>query len=387
VTTWTFEARSRLRPAAALPVVDVLLGAALALAAVVDTLDSQSIPRLAAIPAAAAAGAITLRTRAPFATGLVVAAGFLGYGLVPHTSTPMWTFITILVVAFSAGSRLTGRRRWSVAVALVAAAFFVQLVDSHRMPDELGWAEVYLTPLVLVLGPGFAGGLLQQARTQAAELRRLARELEEERQRHGIAAAEAERGRIARELHDVISHSVSVMVVQAGAAEQVLPADSPARTQVRAVREAGKEALLELRRQLGVLGAPTEGAAPLPGLDDLPRLVRARGATLTTEGTVASELAPGVGLAAYRVVQEALTNASRHASGGPVSVRVVHRPDGLEVDVVNGPGAPSGERGSGRGLVGMRERVELYGGRLDAGPSGSDWRVHAWLPLREWSPA
>jgi signal transduction histidine kinase len=88
----------------------------------------------------------------------------------------------------------------------------------------------------------------------------------------------------------------------------------------------------------------------------------------------------------YRVVQEALTNAARHASGSAVSVHLVHEPSGLEVDVVSGHGAPSGERGSGRGLIGMKERVQLYGGRLEAGSRGRDWLVHAWLPLAERSP-
>jgi signal transduction histidine kinase len=176
------------------------------------------------------------------------------------------------------------------------------------------------------------------------------------------------------------------MVVQAGAAEQVLPSDSPARAQIRAVRETGKEALSELRRQLGVLGRASGDAAPLPGLGDLPRLAHATGAALSCEGTVHADLAPGLGLAAYRVVQEALTNASRHAAGAAVRVRLVHHTDGIEVDIVNGPGIATGTQGSGRGLIGMRERVELYGGLLDAGRRGDGWRVHAWFPAAHGLP-
>jgi signal transduction histidine kinase len=381
----------RLRAGSTWPLVDVPVAAGLAVAAVADAVSSD-LKAAAAVLGAFAAGAVALRVRAPLVMGLVSAAAFAGYGAVPDTSTPMWTFLTVLVVAFSVGSQLDGRARVLALAALVAATYLVQLLDAHRMPDELGWAEVWVTPPVLILGPAVAGLLLQRARRQAAELSRLAAELEAERQRHVEAAAEAERNRIARELHDVISHSVSLMVVQAGAAEQLLPADDPARVQIRTVRTTGKEALAELRRQLGVLGRNgTNGvngaAAPMPGLDDLPRLVSGTGATLFREGDPGAEQTPaGIGLAAYRIVQEALTNAARHAAGAPVRVRLVHHADGLEVDVVNGPGRPTGDHGSGRGLAGMRERVELYGGLLDAGPRDGGWRVRAWLPLHAGTP-
>jgi signal transduction histidine kinase len=382
----TSTLREGVRPRTVGPVLDLLLGAVLMVAASIDTLGSADLRPVTVVPAALTAGAVALRTRAPMAMVVLAAGGFVVYALSPGTTSPMWAFVTVLVVAFSAGARLQGRELCTAAVALVTSAYVIQLVDAQRTPGELSWAEIYLTPPVLILGPVFAGWLLQRSQRQTTELRRLARELDEERHQHVAAAAEAERSRIARELHDVISHSVSVMVVQAGAAEQVLPADSPARVQVRAVREAGKAALAELRRQLGVLGTPGDGAAPLPGLDDLAHLVETSGATLTIDGTPPADVAPGVGLAAYRVVQEALTNASRHASGSAVEVRLAHHRDGLAIDVVNGAGSSSGERGSGRGLIGMRERVELYGGRLEAGSRGPGWRVQAWLPLRERAP-
>jgi signal transduction histidine kinase len=376
----------------------VLLGLVLAGAAVVDTLDSALDP-VTAVPAAVAAGSVLLRTRAPFVMALLCAVAFTGYAVLPDTNTPMWGFVALLLVGFSVGAHLTGRRMLTAAGVLVAMAYVVQVIDAHRVPGSLTWAETYLTPPVLILGPVLAGWLLQRSRRQAAELGRLAAELDAERERHAAAAAEAERNRIARELHDVISHSVSLMVVQAGAAEQLLAAEDPAREQIRTVRATGKEALAELRRQLGVLGSGSpdlperQGAdgvggtiAPMPGLDDLPRLVRATGARLTSEGDGPTDTPPGLGLAAYRIVQEALTNAARHAAGAPVRVRVVHHHDGLEVDVVNGPGRPSGDRGSGRGLAGMRERVELYGGLLDAGPRDGGWRVRAWLPLHAGAP-
>ncbi len=375
----------RLRQGSTSFLVDASLGALLAGWAVVDTLAEPALAPAACLPAAVASGSVALRTRAPMAMAAVASVGFLGYGLAPGTSTPLWSFVTILVVAFAVGAQLRGRRRWAAMSVLLLVTYAVQILDAHRSPGELTWGEVFLTPAVLVLGPALAGWLLQRARRQAVDLRRLAAELETERGRYAAAAAEAERSRIARELHDVISHSVSVMVVQAGAAEQLLPPGSPAREQIRAVRNTGKEALAELRRQLGLLGTGGD-PAPMPGLDDLPQLARATGATLTSEGVPAGDTSPGLGLTAYRVVQEALTNASRYAAGASVRIRVVHHGDGLELDVANDAGRPADQRGSGRGLAGMRERVELYGGSLDAGPREGGWRVHAWLPRRSGSP-
>jgi signal transduction histidine kinase len=150
---------------------------------------------------------------------------------------------------------------------------------------------------------------------------------------------------------------------------------------VHSIREVGKEALAELRRQLGFLGADGgSGVAPMPGLGDLPALVERCGATLHRAGEPAEALSPGVELAVYRVVQEALTNAGRHASGARTEVRLVQRRDAIEIEVTDSGGVRTGEVGSGRGLAGMRERVEMYGGLLDAAPNGPGWRVHAWLP-------
>ena len=182
----------------------------------------------------------------------------------------------------------------------------------------------------------------------------------------------------------MISHSVSVMVVQAGAAEQLLPEDSPAREPLLAVRRTGKEALTELRRQLGVLreDSPESTTTPLPVMSDVRTLAAGDGVTLELDDTV-GEVPPGMALAAYRVVQEALTNAHRYAAGAPVRVRVVREGDELDVDVVNGPGrCRSDTVGGGHGLAGMRERVELYAGRLEAGATDDGgWRVRARMPM------
>jgi signal transduction histidine kinase len=329
---------------------------------------------------------IAVRTRAPLVMALVVAAAFVGYGAMPGTGTPMWAFVGVLVIGFSAGANLDGRRRWAGLSALVAATYAVQLMDAARSVGELTWAEVYLTPPVIVLAPALAGRLVQRSRQQTAQVRRLAAELAAEREHHAAAAALAERNRIARELHDVISHSVSVMVVQAGAAENLLAADDPARAQVRAVRETGREALAELRRQLGLLrDDDVRRVAPMPALTDLSVLAASVSADLEVVGRLDGIGSPGLELAAYRVIQEALTNARRHADGGRARVRVERSADELAITVLDEGGGPAdpGPRGAGHGLAGVRERVSLYGGTVEAGPrrEGKGWRVHARLPL------
>ena len=370
-----------------LPWPDVVLGAVLVAYAVIATArDPLASHPAAEVAAAAMAGSLLLRTRAPLAMAGVATVGAVAVALLPNAATPLWMFLTILLVCFSAGANLGGRRRWIALGVLLAGAYVLQLASVDRNdPSDNSFSEVFVSPLVIIGGPAFAGALLRRSRAQNAELRRLGVELEAERERHVEAAAAAERGRIARELHDVVSHAVTVMVVQAGAAEQLLGPDDPARAHVHAVRETGKQALGELRRQLGLM---REGAAasasPLPGLEQIPELVTASGgATLTVGEGAPTELSPGLGLTVYRVVQEGLTNAQRHAAGAPVAVRLDGSDGWLEVEVVDdGPGA-STVSGAGIGLRGMRERVEMYGGCLDVGPRTPDpgWHVLARLPL------
>jgi signal transduction histidine kinase len=331
------------------------------------------------------AGSLALRTRSPLLMAGVAAVGATGYALLPNPSTPLWTFLTVLVVAFSAGANLEGRRRWVALGVLLASAYVLQLASVDRGdPSDDTFTEIFVSPLVIILGPALAGGLLRRSRAQNAELRRLTLELAGEREQHAEAAVAAERDRIARELHDVVSHAVTVMVVQAGAAEQLLAPGEAAREHVHAVRSTGKEALAELRRQLGLLRAwDPASASPLPGLADVPALVARAGAELTLEPGDPAALSPGLGLTVYRVVQEGLTNARRHAPAATVRVRLTRRPDDLRILVEDdGPGASVAE-GSGSGLRGMRERVGMYGGRLDVGPreDGRGWRVDASLPL------
>ncbi len=282
-----------------------------------------------------------------------------------------------------------GASSWLAFALLLSSTYVVQIVIAQRPGGDTAFADVYLSPIAL-MAPVLGGLLLRRSRRQSAELRRLAAELAAERQRHLRAAAMAERHRIARELHDVISHSVSVMVVQAGAAEQQLPEDSPAREQLHAVRRTGKEALTELRRQLGVLReSPDESPEPLPLLTDVADLAEQPGVTLEYDEAAIGDVAPGLALAAYRIVQECVTNARKHAAGAAVHVRVGRDLEGLAVDVTNGPGGVAArvERG-GHGLVGMRERAQMYAGHLEAGHNQEGgWTVRARLPTSAVGPS
>jgi len=233
---------------------------------------------------------------------------------------------------------------------------------------------------------------LQQRAKHAAELEERAASLERERERMARAAIAAERRRIARELHDVIAHSVTLMTVQAGAARVLLDED-PRRAlePVSSVEETGRLALAELRRLLGILQPePGEGEVslvPQPGLARIGDLLTgARRAGLPVELVIAGEqrvLPPGIDLTAYRIVQEALTNAHKH--GGPTRAHVFLRYgiEALELEVTTDGGiAPNGGDGSGHGLVGMRERVALYDGTFEAGPRAQGgYAVRALLPV------
>jgi signal transduction histidine kinase len=204
-----------------------------------------------------------------------------------------------------------------------------------------------------------------------------------------MAAAE-ERSRIARELHDVVAHSVSVMVVQAQAAQRVLEADTGAAQEVLgSIETTGRQALTELRRLLGLLrqfdGAPS--LSPQPGLQHLDTLldqIRDAGLSvqLTVEGSPAA-LPQGVDLSAYRIVQEGLTNTLKHAGADRATVLVRYAPAQVEIEISDdGHGPPGGDDGRGHGLVGMGERVALYGGELRTGPGErGGYVVWARLPL------
>jgi signal transduction histidine kinase len=229
----------------------------------------------------------------------------------------------------------------------------------------------------------------QRVRALEEQTARVARE-REERVRAAVAD---ERARIARDLHDVIAHSVSVMTVQAGGARLLLEQQPErAREAALSVEETGRQALIEVRRLLGLLGKDDRGLAPRLGLAALDALVEQIATAglpveVTIEGTPRM-LAPGVDVTAYRIVQEALTNALKHAGPARAQVTVRYGDDQLYVDVANDGGQTrNGADGSGHGLVGMRERVALYGGELECGPrAAGGYQVRARLPAEVAQP-
>jgi signal transduction histidine kinase len=225
--------------------------------------------------------------------------------------------------------------------------------------------------------------------TYAAALRERAERAERERETAARVAVAEERARIARELHDVIAHSVSVMVLQTGAVRRLLRDDQAReRDALCAVERTGREALVEMRRLLGVLRAPDEQAelAPQPGLPQLPALVaRTEAAGLPVALRVEGEPGPlplGVDLSAYRIVQEALTNTLKHAGPAHAQVAIRYHSDAIEIEITDDGRGPAVTNGDGHGLVGMRERATLYGGEFSAGArEGGGFVVRARLPI------
>jgi signal transduction histidine kinase len=310
------------------------------------------------------------------------------------------TFAAAICAAYSAVCYSPFRR---VALLIVlAAAVIVTAAYPNTTPPV---PERYTALLVLIptVAVGIAIRVWRRRAGESAERLRLAQQEHEAETRRAV---QLERARIASEMHDVVTHNVSVMVVQAGAARRVLdssPAD--AREALLAVEASGRTAMAELRHLLGLLapsgeaadGGPGDQAAlsPQPDLGQIGSLVdRVRAAGLPVELSVTGTrvLPPGLDLAAYRVVQEALTNVIKHAGQARAAVRIEYRPRELFITVCDdgrppGSPAPGRARGEppgsgGRGLIGLRERIAVYRGELDAGPRpGGGWRLTARIPL------
>jgi signal transduction histidine kinase len=234
----------------------------------------------------------------------------------------------------------------------------------------------------------------RQRRRYGAALEETARLQEAERVERSRRAVQVERERIAHELHDIVTHHVSVIVIQAGAGLTALDRrPDRSRTALEAIERTGREALADMRRMLGMLGDPSspEGSRePVPGLDRLGLLIEeVRAAGLPVELSVSGaqrDLDAGIELTAYRVVQESLTNALKHARGARARVRLAYEPETLEVEVRDEGGGGHRDVGEpaasgGRGLIGMRERVAMFHGDFEAGPVAGGFRVHARLPL------
>jgi signal transduction histidine kinase len=330
---------------------------------------------------------LVLRRRFPFgAPALVwlVAAVFSFFdGRI--VAFPAGVYVAGMVAALLLGNLEKARQaRWGL-ILVVASAFAVAFNDPKHDVGELAF-----TPLLFAV-LWVTGQAIRQRIVEAELAQRRALQVEHELEDSERRAILQERTRIAREMHDVVGHSVSVMTVQAAAVRRLLtPSQRREREALLAVEETGREALTEMRRLVTVLREPNEEPAltPPPSLCQLPRLLdHARGSglpvDLTIEGTPV-RLPAGVDLAAYRVIQEGLTNAIRHADADQARVHVRYGRDHLEVEIIDdGRGyAPDDSVEGGHGLAGMRERVGAYHGQLDAGPRpGGGYRVHALLPV------
>lgn len=389
------DARSRLEVVRDLPatVADGLLAAGLfLLGALQAALEGQGLltgsSTALAVHALLAAQTLPLvvRRRQPIAAMAVIgAAGTLqpALGVEPHLFVAVFG---ILVAVYSVAAH--GTRAEAAATAIITAGALVVVALSQW--EHMGFEGV-LANYVLFGTAWVLGDSMRHRRAYERELLARAELLEEQQHARAARAAADERARIARELHDVVAHTVSVMVVQAGAARRVAERDpARARAAVTAIEATGRQALGELRRLLGVLRRGGEEAelAPQPGLAALGELVaQVSAAGLPTSFEVVGTLRPappGVELAAYRVVQEALTNCMKHAGPASATVAVRYTEDAIEIEVADdgrGAAAAPGD-GAGHGLAGMRERVGLYGGALEAGPRpGGGFRVRARLPL------
>jgi signal transduction histidine kinase len=294
------------------------------------------------------------------------------------------TFLSVLAAVFLFG--ILEDRRQSVAGLAIAlgAAGVVTINDPTQV-----WSD-YAGVVLLFSIAWLAGFAIGRKLEQASAAQERADRLEREQEAEARAAVAEERARIARELHDVVGHSVSVMTVQASAVRRRLnPDQEQEREALEIVEQTGREALAEMRRLVGVLRRPEEGPAlaPQPSLQHLDRLVaQARESGLPVELRIEGEptqLPPGVDLTAYRLVQEGLTNAIKHARASKADVVVRYGDGGVEVTVTD-DGAGGGDGGGGgHGLVGMRERVTVYGGELEAGPRPEGgYSLRARLPVQ-----
>jgi signal transduction histidine kinase len=326
---------------------------------------------------------VAWRRRAPLVVAAVVgaavaAASFLGY----------WPeFVVLLWVALYTAAANRERDRLVPVLVPVVVVTSISIAAGDDSRGGLNWVELASQLIVSAGVPILLGRMTFNRR------RRIVRDRD-------VAAREAvvaERARIARELHDVVAHHMSVMVVQAGAARAVGERDPAAAAEsLRQIEASGRTGLAEMRRLLEILKADDggDGRAPQPGLAHLGELLDGMRATgLPVEAVVEGaprSLPPGVDLSAYRIVQEALTNSLRHAGGASARVLLRYEPDAIELEIADdGPGPP-GDAGApgGHGLIGMRERVQLFGGELEAGPRpGDGFLVRARLPSDAESPS
>ncbi len=331
--------------------------------------------------------ALFLRRRHPIAVLAVALSALALWGILDH---PDSADPALLIALYGVGRYVTDDRR-----SYLCVGFSVALVGIGSATDGETAATVTASVALFTWLPWYIGTRIRIRGAYVAILRERTEHLQREQQAEAVRAVNEERARIARELHDVVAHRVSMMTVQAGAAKTVaLDHPREAAEAMGAVEHAGRQALGELRYLLGVLrpGADPDGLGPQPGLADVGQLVEqldATGMDTTLDAEdVPTDLPGPVDLSAYRIAQEALTNVLKHA--GPAAratVRLGSDDDLLTVEVIDTGTGDGGLPGSGYGIAGMRERATLLGGTLDTGPlPAGGFRVVARLPIRREAP-
>jgi signal transduction histidine kinase len=342
------------------------------------------------LSALAATLPLAWRRRAPVAATAVVMAGLIAQIAIEGDSLGLSLLAAVVIVWSTA--RHFDRRTALASLGIAIGAFWI----ASAVPPTSGAQYVIGDALwgSSVLGGSWAlGRAFRSRRLRAHELEERADHLEREQEAQARAAVADERGRIARELHDIVAHNVSTMVVQAGAGKRVMESDPDgARKAFESIERSGRQALAEMRRLLGILRTDREGLAlaPQPGLEHLEALIsHVESAGLPVELTVVGEPQPlpsGIDVSAYRIIQEGLTNAIKHAGPAHAEVVVRYGDRELQLEILDdGQGAEESMANGaqqGHGLVGMRERVNLYDGTLETGSrEGRGYAVRARLPM------
>src|SRR3954447_8216062 len=343
-----------------------------------------------AIGAAGATLPIAVRRRWPVGALLAVAVAIvfqeaLDGDILENTVAPI---ISYPLLVYGVAAYCDRRRAFAGLVAAMVLVWVVVLISDNREGSD------FLFTALLIFGPWLVGRIVAARVELAMELRHKADRLEREQEKQAQLAVAHERARIARELHDVVAHNVSVMVVQSAAARRMIDHDaSKAKEALGSVEQTGRAALKEMRRMVGMLGSDPEeplALAPQPSVEELDWLgERAREAGLDLDLTIEGEkrrLESGVALSAFRIVQEALRNTLQHAGPARAQVTIRYGEHDVEVDVSdNGRGVAAETANgavTGQGLVGMRERVAMLGGEIEAGyRKDGGFGVHAKLPL------